>query len=179
VAIGASPFSLQRDGALQMAGKSLKCGTAKNILDPRLPNLGLAAPGVVVFNPHLLEMEPNIVRLFVFHHECGHHHVGGDELKADCWAVDQGTRDGWLNKTSLATICKSFGNMPATSTHPASRERCAALSRCFVAAAARHERATRIAASQSSGGAPLDEPRLLRGPTLVRSGYQSTPAWSR
>src|SRR5262249_53009838 len=67
----------QRDGTLLIGGRSLRCGTTRNVLDAHLPNLGLAAPGVVVFNPRELNRWPDTVRLFVFHHECGHHHVGG------------------------------------------------------------------------------------------------------
>jgi hypothetical protein len=75
----ASPVSLQRDGAVAMAGRSLRCGSVRNVLDSRLPNLGVAAPGVLIINPRLLRHESDTVRLFVFHHECGHHHVGASE----------------------------------------------------------------------------------------------------
>ena len=88
----ASPISLQRDGAVTIAGRVLRCGSVRNVLDPRLPNLGVAAPGVLVLNPGLLNRQSEIVRLFVFHHECGHHHVGASELKADCWAVTEGVK---------------------------------------------------------------------------------------
>jgi len=77
-----------------------------------------------------------VVRLFVFHHECGHHHVGASEFGADCWAVQRGVRDGWLNRASLAPICTSFGNGPASATHPSGARRCGNLYRCFAAAAA-------------------------------------------
>ena len=88
----ASPISLQRDGAVTIAGRVLRCGSVRNVLDPRLPNLGVAAPGLLVLNPGLLNRHSEIVRLFVFHHECGHHHVGASELKADCWAVTEGVK---------------------------------------------------------------------------------------
>ena len=97
----ATSISLQRDGAVAIAGRTLRCGGVRNVLDPHLPNLGVAAPGVLVLNPGLLSRQSEIVRLFVFHHECGHHHVGGNELKADCWAVTRvskpagSTARGW------------------------------------------------------------------------------------
>jgi hypothetical protein len=132
----AQDVSKQPDGTLLIAGRNLRCGNARNVVDPGLPNLGLAAPGILVMNPRLLNRWPATVRLFVFHHECGHHHVGGSELGADCWAVKQGVRQGWLDRGSLQQICRSFGNGPATPTHPAGAARCASLERCFAGAVA-------------------------------------------
>ena len=121
-----------------IAGRVLRCGSVRNVLDPRLPNLGVAAPGVLVLDPGLLSRHSETVRLFVFHHECGHHHVGASELKADCWAVSEGVKQGWLDRGGLAEACRSFGNAPATSTHPSGARRCANLDRCFAAAIAAH-----------------------------------------
>jgi len=162
----AQGIAKQRDGTVLIAGRSLRCGSMRNVLDPRLPNLGLAAPGVVVFNPRQLSRWPETVRLFVFHHECGHHHVGGDELAADCWAVKSGVREGWLNRDGLGQVCRSFGNGPATSTHPAGARRCASLDRCFTTAMAAKEKAAKTIEAQA---AP-PEPKLIEGPVLKRSG---------
>ena len=161
----ASPVSLQRDGAISMAGRALKCGSVRNVLDNRLPNLGIASPGVLVMNPRLLTRQPQTVRFFVFYHECGHHHVGGNELKADCWAVGEGVREGWLDRTGLTQVCASFNDAPPTPTHPSGRARCSSLERCFASATQRHQRtATATAASKA------EAPKLTAGPTLVRPG---------
>ena len=119
---------------MTIAGRALRCTGVRNVLDPRLPNLGVAAPGVLVLNPSLLSRATEIVRLFVFHHECGHHHVGGSELKADCWAVHEGVKSGWLDHTGLGQACRSFGDAPPTRTHPSGARRCANLELCFAAA---------------------------------------------
>ena len=111
-----------------MAGRALKCGSVRNVLDNRLPNLGIASPGVLVMNPRLLTRQPQTVRLFVFYHECGHHHVGGNELKADCWAVGEGVREGWLDRKGLTQVCASFNDAPPTPTHPSGRANAAAIS---------------------------------------------------
>ena len=178
--ISAQDVSKQRDGTLLIAGRNLRCGKARNVVDPHLPNLGLAAPGVLVMNPRLLSRWPATVRLFVFHHECGHHHVGASELAADCWAVKQGVRQGWLDRDGLKQVCRSFGNGPATPTHPSSAARCANLDRCFAGAVARlpKERspATGEARSAATGegtagpAGPDASPKLIHGPTLKRSG---------
>ncbi|MBO0766197.1 MAG: hypothetical protein J2P50_16640 [Hyphomicrobiaceae bacterium] len=164
----------QRDGSLLIAGRSLRCGGTRNVLDPHLPNLGLAAPGVVVFNPRQLNRWPDTVRLFVFHHECGHHHVGGDELGADCWAVKQGVRQGWLGRDSLTQVCRSFGNGPATDSHPAGAARCASLNRCFATAMAALAKEKARGTTTEAKAEPPDTgaPKLLQGPTLKRSGMR-------
>lgn len=148
----APSVSYQRDGRLMIAGRALRCGTARNVLDPALPNLGVAARGVVAFNPHLLSRHSSTVQLFVFHHECGHHHVGKSEIGADCWAVKQGVQQGWLGPQGIEPICRSFGNSPATPTHPSSVARCASLQRCFVGA-------TASAKAQPPGNTPA--PKLM------------------
>ena len=172
--LSASPLSLNRDGTLQIAGRNLRCGGVRTILDPHLPNLGLAAPGVLVINPGLLKRRATTVGLFVFHHECGHHQVGESELGADCWAVNRGVRDGWLDSAGLKEVCGSFEGAPETDTHPSAVRRCKNLDRCFATTvAAMSKRApgseSRTAVtSWSSGSTP---PKLLTGPTLVRLGY--------
>jgi hypothetical protein len=170
----AQSISLQRDGAVAIGGRVLRCGSVRNVLDPHLPNLGVAAPGVLVLNPGLLNRQSEIVRLFVFHHECGHHHVGGSELQADCWAVHEGVKGGWLDREGLAQACRSFGDAPATPTHPSGVRRCANLDRCFASAVAA------LAKQQAERGAPRpalmaasvvpNAPKLVSGPTLVRNG---------
>jgi hypothetical protein len=174
LAQSAAPVSLQRDGAITMAGRTLKCGSVRNVLDNRLPNLGIASPGVLIMNPRLLTKQPQTVRLFVFFHECGHHHVGGNELRADCWAVGEGVREGWLDRQGLAQVCTSFGDAPPTPTHPSGRQRCGNLDRCFAAATERQ----RTASSKSTPKAV--PPKLTSGPTLVRPGVvpeQEAPAF--
>jgi hypothetical protein len=170
----AQSISLQRDGAVAIGGRVLRCGGVRNVLDPHLPNLGVAAPGVLVLNPGLLSRQSEIVRLFVFHHECGHHHVGGSELKADCWAVGEGVKGGWLDREGLAQACRSFGDAPATPTHPSGANRCANLDRCFgVAVAALAKQQVERPSPQPSPTASLvarNAPKLVSGPTLVRSG---------
>jgi len=170
----ATSISLQRDGAVAIDGRVLRCGGVRNVLDPHLPNLGVAAPGMLVLNPGLLSRQSEIVRLFVFHHECGHHHVGGNELKADCWAVNEGVKAGWLDRVGLGQACRSFGDAPPTPTHPSGARRCANLDRCFAAATA--AQAKLLATQQTprpnlvAASVARDAPKLVSGPTLVRSG---------
>ena len=167
-AYAASAFSERPDGALQIDGRTLRCGNARSKLDARLPNLGMSMPDarLLVFNPTLLARQTGMVRLFVFHHECGHQHVGASEIGAHCWAVRRGVSDGWLKEKGLAQICRSFGNAPASSTHLAAAARCANLDRCFAVATESVAQQKRLAAARSAAHAP----QLVSGPTLIRTG---------
>jgi hypothetical protein len=168
--------TLQRDGAVAIGGRTMRCGNVRNRLDPQLDNLGLSIPdrSMLILNPALLSREPETVRLFVFTHECGHHHVGGSELGADCWAVKQGVREGWLNKDGLKQVCRSFGNMPETPTHPSAARRCRNLDVCFGEVTAqidREQRAVRPRPEPSAvSSSRHDAPTLVAGPTLLRAG---------
>ena len=131
-----------RDNVL-LAGRTMSCSGVRTQLDAALPNYGIAVPEqhLVVINPRLVAQQPSVVQWFVFAHECGHHHVGGNEMVADCWATRRGVADGWLDKSGLKHICRSFGGGPATETHPAASNRCANLDRCFEVAFAAHRNA--------------------------------------
>lgn len=151
----------QSNAALTIAGRAVRCGNVRSILDPSLPIIGIAAPGLVVLNPRLLERAPQTVRLFVFHHECGHHHVGASEVGADCWAAKQGVQQGWLDRRGIEQVCRSFGNGPATPTHPSGASRCASLQRCIAS----------ISATKSASPAARSAPKLVSAPKAVRSGF--------
>jgi len=90
---------------IEIAGRAVRCGNVRILTDRHLPSEGAAAPGLLILNPRMLSEQPDSVRLFVFHHECGHHNVGESELAADCWAVDHGVRDGWLDAKGLDAVC--------------------------------------------------------------------------
>jgi hypothetical protein len=174
----AAPVQIQPDGSLQIAGRTVQCGRARNVLDPYIPNLGMASRrrNEVILNPARLSRYPSTVGLFVFHHECGHHHVGGDELEADCWAVNRGVRDGWLDRRHLGSICGSFGNRRETATHPAADERCASLHQCFGAATATTKREAK--APLPSDPSAFTERRALQAaadPSPPRAKQQSLP----
>jgi hypothetical protein len=89
--------------------------------------------------------------MFLYLQFSGHHHVGGSELKADCWAVERGVHDGWFNAAAVADVCRSFGSAPETSTHPSATRRCRNPDRCYASAKA-------------------GQPTLVSGLQLVRNG---------
>jgi hypothetical protein len=159
--------------SVQLAGRTVRCKDVRVVTDRGLPSEGAQAPGVLILNPDMLNEQPAIVRLFVFHHECGHHNVGDSELEADCWAVGQGVREGWLDAKGLDQVCRSFEDAPETSTHPSGRRRCHNLDRCFASASASQPSK---ASGRTLAGAPASkpianaQPRLVSGPILVSTG---------
>jgi hypothetical protein len=179
-AVQAGPaVSSRKDGGLEISGRVVQCGNVRTKLDRNLPGLGAAAPSsrLLILNPTMLQRQPDKVRLFVFYHECGHHHVGASELQADSWAVNRGVREGWLDGAALKQVCASFGGMPATATHPSAARRCRNLDTTFASATVTVQR--EVAATAKSDTKPGDgavgfqpprAPDLQSGPTLVRNG---------
>lgn len=145
------------DGTLEMGGRKLNCPDAETRIDRRLPNLGAASPDeqTLWLNPRMLARETPTVRLFVFHHECGHIQVGPSELGSDCWAVTRGVEAGWLDREGLQEVCDSFEDAPETSTHPSGKRRCANLDRCFAAASAKKRPAPKPEVASAPATAPV------------------------
>ncbi len=172
-----APLAAQGAGrdSIQLSGRTVRCKSVRILTDSHLPSEGAAAPGQLILNPRLLSEQPPAVRLFVFHHECGHHQVGESELGADCWAAEQGVRDGWLDAKGLSQVCQSFEDAPATPTHPSGRRRCLNLDRCFAkAAAALAAKPPATAALPAASSVPAaPPPRLVKGPTLIGTGISS------
>jgi hypothetical protein len=171
--------STRKDGGLEISGRVVQCGNVRTRLDRNLPGLGAAAPSsrLLILNPTQLQRQPDNVQLFVFYHECGHHHVGASELQADSWAVNRGVREGWLDKAALKQVCTSFGGMPETATHPSAARRCRNLDTTFASAMATvHREAVakaKIEVKPGDAAAGIEQarvPDLQAGPTLVRNG---------
>jgi hypothetical protein len=178
LALASAPAHAQRPegGAIELAGRTVRCANVDVVMDRRLPSEGAAAPGVLILNPSMLNEQPATVRLFVFHHECGHHHVGDSELKADCWAVQRGVRDGWLTQRGLKEVCDSFEDAPETSSHPSGRRRCRNIDQCFATALAALPPRTPITATPTappSRQASMAAPKLVKEPTLLATGWLS------
>jgi hypothetical protein len=120
--------------SVTLAGRKVSCEKADIMIDRELPSEGGAGDTTLILNPVMLNKQPPTVRLFVFNHECGHLHVGDSELDADCYAVNHGVREGWLDRKGLDQVCDSFEGAPETDSHPSAKRRCAALDRCFAKA---------------------------------------------
>ena len=167
-----SPAAAQTaaNDSVQLAGRTVRCKDVRIVTDRGLPSEGAEAPGMLILNPDMLNEQPAIVRLFVFHHECGHHNVGDSELEADCWAVAQGVREGWLDGKGLDQVCRSFEDAPETSTHPSGRRRCRNLDRCFASAISSQRSKVLEVVTAPRKPTASAQPRLVSGPILVSTG---------
>jgi hypothetical protein len=122
--------------SVTLGGRKVQCNNAQIMIDRSLPSEGGAGDDFVILNPDMLKAQPETVRIFVFKHECGHLTVGDSELKADCFAVQQGVREHWLDRKGLDQVCQSFDGAPETDTHPSAARRCRNLDQCYAAALA-------------------------------------------
>lgn len=141
-AFAVAPFAMSKSAqaeswvgrSIALAGRKMQCGQAEIMIDRELPSEGGAGDDFLILNPDMLNQQPKTVRMFVFSHECGHLSVGDSELDADCFAVNRGVRERWLDRKGLAQVCDSFEGAPETETHPSAARRCRNLDRCFAAA---------------------------------------------
>ena len=127
-----------------------------------MPSEGGAGDDFVILNPDMLKNQPETVRIFVFKHECGHLTVGDSELKADCFAVQQGVHEHWLDRKGLDQVCQSFDGAPETSTHPSAERRCRNLDQCYAAALAVEAKAN------PATGTPAPAPVAAKPPTAKK-----------
>jgi hypothetical protein len=120
------------NGELSFDGKLFTCGRLPTVLDPLLSDYA-AAPykGFIILNPKVIQKVPAAVKLWIFHHECGHALGIKDETKADCFSVHRGRRAGWLTPKGLEQVCEFISAGKADAAHPSGAERCAAIRACY------------------------------------------------
>jgi len=119
------------NGALVVAGRSLRCGARPTVLDPELDDYGAAYPGFLILNPDRMSRLPTAVQLWIHAHECAHQFRGPDEVTADCFAVQRGRRRGWLSPAGVEEICAFIGTAKGDSTHYSGSQRCVKMRQCF------------------------------------------------
>ena len=120
------------NGQLSFDGQPFICGKFPTVLDPLLGDYA-AAPykGFIIINPKLLPKVPTAVKLWIFHHECGHALGIADETRADCYSAQRGRRTGWLTPEGLDQVCEFISAGQADARHPAGADRCAAMRTCY------------------------------------------------
>jgi hypothetical protein len=162
-----------------VGGRKVQCNNAQIVVDYTLPSEGASDGEAVFLNPDILNGRPEIVRTFVFKHECGHLTVGGSELAADCFAVHQGVREQWLDRKGLDQVCASLDGEPESDTHPSAERRCRNLDQCYVEALAEQRASSSVWATvvQTPGKSSLPKKTLANKPPAAKSApTPSTPA---
>lgn len=150
--------------SVTVGGRKVQCNNAPILVDYTLPSEGAADDGSLFLNPDLLNGQPDTVRIFVFKHECGHLTVGGSELAADCFAVQQGVREEWLDRKGLDQVCASLDGEPESDTHPSGQRRCQNLNKCYADALAEQRASNPVTAAvvRTSGKPPLAKKPLVK-----------------
>ena len=129
-------------GALRLDGNRMICGHRPTVLDNNLDDYAAAYPGFLIINPRLMNRVSTPVKMWIYSHECAHQFRGPDEELADCFAVQRGRRQGWLNADGLEKVCNfikpakgdgiSFLGMTfEAGAHAPGTERCESMRRCF------------------------------------------------
>lgn len=118
-------------GTLKLAGRSMSCGRTPTLISHSFWDYGGAKKGMIILNPTKLEELTEAARLYVYAHECGHQKFGPKEIKADCYAVERGKREGWLSRTGMTEICSFLAPHRGDWVHPPGPKRCEIMTKCF------------------------------------------------
>lgn len=119
-------------GTLVLDGQRMTCGHRPTVLDGQLDDYGAAYPGFLILNPKLISRVPTVVKKWIFAHECGHQFRGPDEETADCFAVQRGRRQGWLDEPGLEAICNFISPAKGDSMHFSGSHRCQIMRQCYA-----------------------------------------------
>lgn len=121
-------------GTLKLAGRRMSCGRTPTLISHSFWDYGGAKKGMIILNPTKLEDLSKSVRLFVYAHECGHQVYGPREIRADCYAVERGKREGWLDDTGMNEVCSFISPLPGDWVHPPGPKRCEIMRACYAKA---------------------------------------------
>jgi hypothetical protein len=136
-ALSPDAYIARRGGTLVPAGRlviddhPMTCGESPTVLDPNERDFGSAPPGFLILNPALFAGLATSVKLWIFSHECAHQTVGSDEVKADCFAVQRGRREGWLTPAGLDQVCEFMRPAREDYQHFNGVHRCELMRQCF------------------------------------------------
>lgn len=119
-------------GTFSVDGIPVSCRNVTFILDPQLPDVGMAdGRGNIYLNPSIMGGLPTVLKLYWISHECGHYFVGSNEVAADCWAIKLGRNQGWFPPQAFQYLMAMFQNNPGDMRHPSGANRVALMMQCY------------------------------------------------
>lgn len=118
-------------GSLTLAGRRMSCGRTPTLISHTFWDYGGAKKGMIILNPTKMGGLSDAVRLYVYAHECGHQIYGPRELRADCYAVERGKREGWLDEIGMNDVCTFIEPHPSDWVHPPGPKRCEIMRACY------------------------------------------------
>jgi hypothetical protein len=121
-------------GKLRIDDRLMSCDRYPTVLDPMLDDHSGAYAGFLIVNPSKIARLTSAQKRWVFGVACGYQFMGPDPEAADCYAVQMGHREGWLDAAGLEEVCRFI--TPAKA-RPAERiapgpDRCAKMRRCLA-----------------------------------------------
>ena len=87
-----------------------------------LDDYAAAYYGFLILNEERFSKLPMTLKRYVYAHECAHQYVGRGELAADCYAVRQGRREGWLDEKRRGHDLRLHRTGKGEPAHPAGPE---------------------------------------------------------
>lgn len=118
-------------GTLNIAGRRMSCGRTPTLISETFWDYGGAKKGMIILNPTKMNGLSDAVRLYVYAHECGHQVYGPREIRADCYAVERGKREGWLKEEGMEEVCSFITPHPGDWIHPPGPKRCEIMRACY------------------------------------------------
>jgi hypothetical protein len=116
-------------GGLILSGYWATCGPIETEV-LKINDIAASSGGRIILNPSLFAL-PRSQQLFWYTHECGHQIFGPSEAVADCWSVEQGRIQGWLNRSEFEQLATVIGRFRGDATHGDGPERAAHLRLCY------------------------------------------------
>lgn len=116
-------------GGLRLAGYWATCGPVETTIQ-KFNDIAASYGGTIILNPRLFAL-PRAQQMFWYTHECSHHIFGPSEEVADCWSVEQGRIQGWLNAAEFEALEVRIRVLPGDSSHANGPARAAYMSRCY------------------------------------------------
>jgi hypothetical protein len=103
--------------SISIDGYWVSCQNTPIRLDPNLPDVGRAGPGLIIINPAAMQGMRTSYKVFIFAHECAHALNIMNESQADCFAARLGISQGWWTNDGLRNLVDHMGNSPGSYTH--------------------------------------------------------------
>jgi len=116
-------------GTLMLSGYRATCGLVRTqVLE--IADISQAWNGLIILSPRVFTL-PKSQQLFWYTHECAHHIFGSNEAVADCWSVEQGRVQGWLDRAEFEALEAKIHRLPGDASHARGPERAAYLRSCY------------------------------------------------
>lgn len=116
-------------GTLILSGYRATCGPIRTeVLG--INDISQAWNGLIILSPRVFTL-PKSQQLFWYTHECAHHIFGSNEAVADCWSVEQGRMQGWLDIAEFEALEAKIHRLPGDASHARGPERAAYLRSCY------------------------------------------------